>query len=301
MTITAIITTRNRAGLLRGAIESVLRQEPCGSTGPVELIVVDDDSSDETPEVVAEYPGVRYIRTRQGTASGTRNVGIPAATGDWIAFLDDDDVWLPEKLRVCCEAIRARPDAALVGSAAVLCDEDLRRGAIWPVADPAEHPSAFEAYLDRVMTPSAVMVRRDVFDVVGLFDPGEPRSEDRDMWLRIALRGLTCLAVQEPLILYRMRDSPNGQTELAGYLGAMRVLRRHMAQAPAGLRPTWARRQRILWRLRGWYSYRFFCVAQEHRRLREPGEARRFTQLAFAASPVHFLKTSLLPSGGNRQ
>jgi len=99
MTITTIITTHNRSAWLRQAVESVLAQEPCGAE--VELIVVDDNSSDDTPAVAAAYPSVRYLRTKKGKASGSREVGIARASGEWIAFLDDDDAWLPQKLRVC--------------------------------------------------------------------------------------------------------------------------------------------------------------------------------------------------------
>ncbi|HVK04796.1 MAG TPA: glycosyltransferase family A protein [Armatimonadaceae bacterium] len=298
MTITALITTRNRSGMLREAIDSVLGQEPSDDATLAELIVVDDDSSDDTPAVVASYPDVRYIRTKQGTAAGSRNVGIAAATGEWMAFLDDDDVWLPAKLRACGAVVRARPDVALVCTAAVLCDEGLNRtGGSWSAPDPADYGgSAFDAYLERVMTPSTVMVRRDVFDRIGLFDPGEPRIEDRDMWLRIARHGFTCAAVQEPLALYRVRDNPNGQMLYDDYRGTMRVVNRHLTEA-GDLRPGWLRRQRVLWGLRGWYCHQLLSAAREHARRREADQARRFSRLAFSASPVHYLKGTLLPGG----
>src|SRR6266481_1321163 len=100
--ISVIIPTHNRAGLLQNAIESVLRQ-----TYPVhEIIVVDDGSTDGTRTVVSKYennrPGstmvVRYIFQEQQGVAAARNTGIENSTGDWLAFLDSDDLWLPEKL-----------------------------------------------------------------------------------------------------------------------------------------------------------------------------------------------------------
>jgi len=98
--ISVIIPTYNRAALLRRAIDSVYAQEGVGELFDVEVLVIDDGSTDTTPTVASSYEGLRYIRpsTNKGT-SGARNVGLDAAVGEYVAFLDDDDSWLPWKLR----------------------------------------------------------------------------------------------------------------------------------------------------------------------------------------------------------
>ncbi len=98
--ISVIIPTYNRAALLRRAIDSVYAQEGISGHFDVEVLVVDDGSTDTTAEVAGAYSGLRYIRpsTTKGT-SGARNVDLDAASGEYIAFLDDGDSWLPWKLR----------------------------------------------------------------------------------------------------------------------------------------------------------------------------------------------------------
>src|SRR5258706_1971108 len=111
--ISAVIPTYNRSQVLKRAIESVIAQ-----TRPVdEIVVVDDGSTDETASTVAAFGDqVRYIHQHNQGISGARNTAIRAASGDWIALLDDDDEWLPEKVRKQEEAIASCPDAVLVYS-----------------------------------------------------------------------------------------------------------------------------------------------------------------------------------------
>lgn len=104
--VSVIIPTYNRAYCLAEAIESVLSQ----TFQDFELIVVDDGSTDATARIICSYKErLRYIRQDNAGVSAARNAGIRAATGDWIAFLDSDDQWLPEKLAVQIEALRAYP------------------------------------------------------------------------------------------------------------------------------------------------------------------------------------------------
>src|SRR4051794_40499207 len=95
--ISVIVPTHNRRDLVKEAIDSVVGQEP--SVADLELVVVDDNSSDDTAEVVGRYPQAKYIRVKEGTPAGTRNAGIAHASGTWLAFLDDDDAWLPQKVK----------------------------------------------------------------------------------------------------------------------------------------------------------------------------------------------------------
>jgi glycosyltransferase involved in cell wall biosynthesis len=289
--ISVIIITRNRAVLLRQAIESVLRQEPCGA--PVELIVVDDSSTDDTSAVVASYPAARYVHTRQGTCGGSRNVGVEHARGDWIAFLDDDDVWLPARLKRCCDVIKARPTVTLVGSAAIICDYDLRHRSLWKGPD-LQRTNAYHAFFEELFAPSTVFMHRSIFEKVGRFQT-HTRADDRDMWLRAALNGFECASVPEPLVLYRLgvstgRWREQGDRQIRGdYVDTMAVLRRYLARRD-GRRPHWWRRQRILWRARGWYSHLCMTAAREADEAGDRTMAWRLRRTAIAMSPLHAVR-----------
>lgn len=290
--ISTVITTRNRASLLVQAIESVLAQDFPAH----EIIVVDDDSTDDTPQVVAGYPSVRYVRTKQGTCGGSRNVGIQQATGEWIALLDDDDAWLPQKLRRCVEIMAANPAARLIFSPAQLCDEQLRPGmgepGCWEGPDLAGHSSAYEAFLDDIPSPSAVLLHREVFDAVGLFDTSVPHAEDRDLWFRVTGRGFACAAVPECLILYRVRERENPRVVERCYRDTMTVFGRYFAPGQPML-PSWKRRQQVVWATRGWYAHLLMRVARQEERAGRSAAGRHCRHLAAQASLPHYLKALL--------
>ena len=110
ITIAAIISTYNRAHLIGRAIDSILNQ----TRQLDEIIVVDDGGSDNTAEVVARYGSkVRYVRRQNGGMSAGRNTGVEVARSEWIAFLDDDDEWVPEKTQLQEDAIAVTPGAAV--------------------------------------------------------------------------------------------------------------------------------------------------------------------------------------------
>jgi len=293
MTITTIITTHNRSAWLRQAVESVLGQEPCGAQ--VELIVVDDNSSDDTPAVVAAYPSVRYMRTKKGKASGSREVGIARASGEWIAFLDDDDAWLPQKLRVCTRAMRDHPEARFILSAATICDHELRpAGGTWLGPDLNGDRSAYDAFLTAPVSPSVVLIHRGVLDTVGLFDHTLYRADDFDLWLRIAASGVRCASTDESLVLYRERERQDGPLLYQSYHETMAVLRRSFAPGNPW-RPTVLRRQEVYWHYRGWYTHRVMQAARQARAAREEALAARLRSTAFNMSPLHAAKSLLTP------
>ena len=114
VTISVVIPSYNSDSLLRETLDSVLAQ----SRPAHEIIVVDDGSSDDTADVVREYgEAVRYIRQENQGQAIARNTGVEAATGDWIALLDSDDLFLPDRLRRAAEAIEANPSLMVVYSA----------------------------------------------------------------------------------------------------------------------------------------------------------------------------------------
>jgi glycosyltransferase involved in cell wall biosynthesis len=289
-----IIPTHNRKNLLREAIESVLNQEPCG--GDVELIVVDDKSTDATPEVIAEYKQAKYLPSRHGNAAGSRNVGIEQATGEWLAFLDDDDVWLPEKLRLVAASIEKDPEARVIFSPAYICDHLLERGPIWPGPHLLDPMQVYESFLCDVITPSVIVIHREVFDKVGLFDAQFYRAEDRDLCLRIARAGFRFARVAEPLVLYRGRDRSNGDMTRKTFEASMKVLKREFALRHSDL-PDWRSRARIELRLRGWYAHVILQGARKERSLGELQEARRLSRVAFSISPPHWIYHQIVRRG----
>ncbi len=296
MMISAVITTRNRASLLPQAIESVLRQEPCGVE--VELIVVDDGSTDDTAAVVASYPSARYVPTRQGTSAGSRNVGLEHAQGEWIAFLDDDDVWLPNKLLKCVEVIDAHPRARLVFSAAAICGYNLRRQWVFKGPNLPNYRTPYDAFLDHIPLPSTVLVHREIFDKLGGFDTSLGWADDREMWLRIASDGFECASAADELVLYRVDDAvfrwkqEGERLARQRYAATMKVLRRYFAPGMT-MRPSWRRRQQVLWRVRGWYAYQFIEAAKQAQTEKRRSLAWRLRRSAFAISPVHAVKNWL--------
>ncbi len=194
--VSVVIPTYNRAHLIGRALRSVTEQTaPAG-----EIIVVDDSSTDDTADVVAKTgAGVRLLRQEHAGVSAARNRGIAAARGEWIAFLDSDDVWLPRKLERQMEFAAAHP-----GAEACQTDEIwVRNGVRVNPGRRHQKPSGdiFLASLELcLVSPSAAMLRRTTIERLGGFDPGLAACEDYDLWLRLSLDTPVHL-VAEPLVI----------------------------------------------------------------------------------------------------
>ncbi|WP_089727897.1 glycosyltransferase family 2 protein [Candidatus Thiosymbion oneisti] len=181
MHISVVVPTFNRAHTLPRALDSILRQ----SLPATEIIVVDDGSQDDTGGLIRRrYPQVRYLRQPNGGVSSARNRGISAANGDWIALLDSDDAWLPDKLAAQRAALGEHPDIRLCHTQEIW----IRHGR--QVNQMDKHAKSggyiFRACLPRcVISPSATLLHRSLFDELGIFDEDLPACEDYDLWLRI--------------------------------------------------------------------------------------------------------------------
>ncbi len=184
--VSVIIPTYNRAALLREALDSVYAQEGVGEVFEMEVIVVDDASADATPEVVRQYPGVRYTRleTNQGQYAAL-NVGITASTGKYVALLDDDDLFLPHRLKAHVPVLEDHPEVGLVyGQVMVTGDGP---DTPWPDASRAPSGNAFRAFLmEEFIIPCHVMVRREAFEKAGYFDKSLRTMGHYDMFLRLS-------------------------------------------------------------------------------------------------------------------
>jgi glycosyltransferase involved in cell wall biosynthesis len=196
--ISVIIPTWNRASLLERALGSVLAQRlPC-----TELIVVDDGSTDNTAGLVARLATeasvpIRLLRQENRGAAAARNLGIRAAQGSLLAFLDSDDWWLPKKLALQAAALAANPEF-LISHTREIWFRHGQRVNQKKKHDPP-HGHIFTTCLGMcVVGMSTVMARRELFERYGLFDERLPCCEDYDLWLRIGCRE-PFLLVPEPL------------------------------------------------------------------------------------------------------
>ena len=195
--VSVIIPTHDRAAVLGRAIESVLAQ----SLKPLEVIVVDDGSSDDTAALVGQrYPRVRFLRQQNRGVSAARNAGIELARGEWLAFLDSDDEWLPGKLAAQRDALAASGDR--------LCHTEeiwVRNGK--RVNAMRKHEKSGGRIYRRclplcVISPSSVVIHREVFAARGLFDEALPACEDYDLWLRICAHEPVTFVAAPQIIKY---------------------------------------------------------------------------------------------------
>jgi len=194
--ISVIIPTYNRAGLLARAVDSVLNQ----TFQDFELIVVDDGSTDRTAEVLAGYQDrlILLSKPHRGV-SAARNQGLTSARGEWIAFLDSDDYWLPEKLAVQVDFFLHHPQALICQTEEIWYRNGRRvnpgKRHVKPSGD------IFQMSLELcLVSPSAVMIKKDLFSKVGEFDETLPACEDYDLWLRITAKYPVYL-LKEPLVV----------------------------------------------------------------------------------------------------
>jgi len=200
MDVSVVIPTRDRPDLLALTLRTVLWQE-CVET---EILVVDDGDEPATAELVdrAENHRVRLVRNSGPRGvSGARNTGIAAAHGQWIAFLDDDDLWAPRKLHAQL-ATAATSGAAWVYAGDVTIDEQLRVISGAPPSAPETVVAELRRHNAVPAGASNVVVRRDLLGAVGMFDPQLRTSEDWDLWLRLAAKSEPA-CVRKPLVALR--------------------------------------------------------------------------------------------------
>lgn len=203
-----VIPTYNRAELLRQAVQSVLDQ----TFDNFELIIVDDGSSDTTSEVVAEFDDHRisFVLNDHGKGgAGTRNAGIIRSRGEWVAFLDDDDMWLPEKLERQYQKIQAADkDVGLVYSGHVKFKPDTCQ--ITYTFVPQHEGWLYEHLLYKNVIGGlySVVIKRGILEEVGSLDERFPALQDADLYVRVA-KLCKVAFVKEPLV--RVRKSETGR------------------------------------------------------------------------------------------
>ncbi len=196
--VTVIIPTYNRGWIIQEAIDSVLAQD----FNDYELIVVDDGSDDNTLEILETYgKAIAVLHQSNRGVSAARNRGIDEATGRLIAFLDSDDLWLPEKLSTQVKFFKKNAGALINQTQEIWIRNGLR-------VNPKKRHHKFSGMIFErslalcLVSPSAVMIEKSLFNTVGVFDEHLPACEDYDLWLRISCRYPVHLT-DSPLVIKR--------------------------------------------------------------------------------------------------
>ena len=272
--VSVIIPTYNLAALLPGAVESVRAQAWPG----LEIIVVDDGSEDDTAgvlEALAVGGDLRWFRQENAGAAAARNRGIEEARGQWVAFLDADDFWLPGKLAAQFEALAASPDAAFSYTDVKVRHEDGREGEL--VRGDAGRPLLLQLLAGNLFATPTVLVRRDCFREVGLFDASLRTGEDWDMWLRLAAH-FEHAPVARPLTLCRVVGQSRFPPETLERCTLHVLERLFSCHHVARDWPRVASKRRLI------YAWHYSVLAKSYLR---QGRLADFSRLAFRAVRSH--------------
>ncbi len=196
--ISAIVPAWNAEKYLSEALESIFDQ----TYAPIEIIVVNDGSTDRTAEVMARYEGrIRGLHQKNGGPAAARNAGLRAATGSFLAFLDADDLWLPDKTQRQVDFLLANPE---VGA----CVTHIRNFWIPELREEAEahKDHAIAKPLPGFLTQT-LMMRRETFEKVGYLDGSAGAGDATDWFLRASDAGVKCELLSECLVLRRLHHT----------------------------------------------------------------------------------------------
>lgn len=222
--VTVIIPTYNRAKLVRKAIDSVLKQTYTN----FEVLVIDDHSTDNTKEIIESFDDdrIKYLlNERKKGAQGARNTGLLNAKGEWIAFLDSDDLWLKEKLQVQL--------SELASTKKYFCFShwyELKNDKTYLKTRKLSIDNTSIYRENYIGTFSTVMLHSRIIDEIGLLDENLSACQDWDYWIRI-IDNYNALYISEPLIKYRIHGSDRISNEFENRaLGREMILKKYYSQ-----------------------------------------------------------------------
>ena len=210
--VSVVIPTYNSARFIVETLESVFAQ----TYRDYEVIVVDDGSTDNTKEVLKPYMSrIRYIYKENGGPASARNVGIKNARGEYIAFLDSDDLWLPEKLEKQIRYFEEHPEIGMVFADCIRFGEEVSNTSRNDTKQLISNDMFVNIWWYNIVPTSTVMVKRVCFDKVGLFNESREieGTEDKEMWLRIA-RECEVEYLREVVTKYRVRMSGHNRSNI---------------------------------------------------------------------------------------
>jgi glycosyltransferase involved in cell wall biosynthesis len=277
--VSVVITALNAEALIGETLDSVLAQD----FSNLEIIVVDGGSTDRTRDVVSSYPApVRLVAGERLTKSAGKNLGIRAARGEYIALVDADDCWLPNKLTRQLEYFKKYPACAWVYSDCLIVHGQSKRVVSrWSSRNHLPAGNILEALLFDCFVPSPTpLIRRSAFEEVGFFDESFLRHEpeDWDLWLRFAAR-FPVGVIREPLA--QLRVHPESLTAREDLLltaeGALAVVRRAFERNP---QLSMRLRTRV-------FSYWRRCFGRGLLAAARPHEARQFFSEAIEQRPFN--------------
>lgn len=230
--ISIIIPAYNAAAYVADAVHSALAQTWLDK----EVIVVDDGSTDASAAIAGSIPGVTCLRQANAGVSRARNHGVRHSSGELVAFLDADDVWLPDKLEAQVRLFKNYPDCDLVCANFVEVPGS-QVPTRWPdngkCLSSHSCTSALESsFLDPFFGTSTVIVRRTAFDRVGGFDEKLPYAEDIDFFLRVLIECPVVAKIDTIMVYKREVEGSLSQDSTAGYVKLIEVYRRLFATHP---------------------------------------------------------------------
>ncbi len=222
---TIVVPAHNAERYVAAAVDSALGQ----TYSPVEVVVVDDGSTDGTPTVLGRYadqPRVHVLRTDNRGPAAARNLGVTKSAGEFVAFLDADDVWSPERVARCIEMLDQDPTLTWVTTDLYVMDGDTVTDRRW--YDDGTKASFAGSQLQHIARRNFVanggVIRREWFERAGGFDEAIRGAEDYDLWIRLILAGGRVGLVDEPLGCYRLHHSSltaRGDAQWQSHLDAL--------------------------------------------------------------------------------
>lgn len=223
--VSVIMAVYNGEAFIREALASVRSQ----SVAPLETIVIDDGSTDRTAELVQGEPGVTLLQQRNAGASAARNAGLARASGDWIAFLDADDIWMPCKLEKQLSLALAQPELGMIAGRHLPFLEQGMKCPAW--LNPQHLSDGTQSFVSSVL-----LCRRALLDRIGLFNESLRFAEDFEWVARARAAGVIIGSVPE-IVLRRRVHASNTSHQLLGAQGdvtgaLMQIVRQRRAAAP---------------------------------------------------------------------
>jgi glycosyltransferase involved in cell wall biosynthesis len=273
-TVSVVTPTYNRALFLPDAVSSVLAQ----TYADLELLIVDDGSEDDTANVLEPYledGRVRYFYQQNQGQSHARNLALEQAKGDFIAFLDSDDIWAPDKLEKQLAVLQANPDVDIVhGDEAVINEQ----GVVISADNMKRHSGQITRYLlaDNSVSITTALVRRRCFDEMGGFDTSVGVADDYELWLRFSAR-FSYHYVPGIVASYRVMADQISSDKRRRFAANEMIIRDFLAKYDDVLSPAERR----------WGVARFYCrKARYLARTGESGKAIAAIARAFTNAPL---------------